>query len=358
MDFIDTIRQFSNRVESLYEKIKSEEATKTSLVMPFFTVLGYDVFNPEEFVPEFTADVGIKKGEKVDYAIKIDDKPAILVEVKWCGEPLDKHASQLFRYFATTDAKFGILTNGLIYNFYTDLNEQNKMDLEPFLVFDILNIDENNVTELKRFARQTLDIDAAFNAAQELRHMNKIKDTLNAIRKDTPDSFIKYMMDEIGAGLKNQKAIDKFRPIIKRGFNQYIKDSINETLKNAMNSQPETTNPDNLSESLPDDISQQESHDAEIVSTLEELEAYAIVKSILRDMVDVNRLSYKHTSSYKVILFDNNSRKRICRLWLKGKNIHITTPDKDMKPVRHDIENLNDIYKYSDFIREVCSRYL
>lgn len=123
MDFIDQIRQLSQRVIrviKLKDTIGTEEATKTSLIMPFFSMLGYDIFNPEEFVPEFTADVGIKKGEKVDYAILINSVPAILIEAKWCNEPLERHDSQLFRYFATTSAKFAILTNGIVYKFYTD----------------------------------------------------------------------------------------------------------------------------------------------------------------------------------------------------------------------------------------------
>ncbi len=105
MDFIDEVKQFAGRIAKMKDSIQTEEATKTSMIMPFFRLLGYDVFNPLEFVPEYTADVGIKKGEKVDYAIMNEDgKPLILIEAKWCGENLDKHASQLFCYFATTSA--------------------------------------------------------------------------------------------------------------------------------------------------------------------------------------------------------------------------------------------------------------
>ncbi len=129
MDFIDQLKQFSSRVETLRASLQTEEATKTAIIMPFFAMLGYDVFNPQEFVPEFTADVGTKKGEKVDYAIVDNGNPIILIEAKWIGENLNKHDSQLFRYFATTTAKIGILTNGLIYKFYTDLETPNKMDL-------------------------------------------------------------------------------------------------------------------------------------------------------------------------------------------------------------------------------------
>ena len=131
MDFIDQLKQFSKRVESMKDSIQTEEATKTAIIMPFFAMLGYDVFNPQEFVPEFTADVGIKKGEKVDYAIIKEGEPVILIECKSIQENLDRHDSQLFRYFGTTTAKFAILTNGLIYRFYTDLDSPNKMDDDP-----------------------------------------------------------------------------------------------------------------------------------------------------------------------------------------------------------------------------------
>ena len=358
MDFIDTLKQFSSRVIKLREQIKTEEATKTSLIMPFFQqVLGYDVFNPMEFCPEFTADVGTKQGEKVDYAIIIDEKPVILIEAKWCGEKLGSHTSQLFRYFGATSAKFGILTNGVIYKFYTDLNEPNKMDLEPFFEFDISEINEHIVAELKRFAKNTLDIDGALSAASELKYMGKIKELFDTLRADPSDSIIRYIMSEIYDGRATQKAIEEFKPIIKRGFAQYINDAISETLKNAMRGQTET-NRANITELTPDEeVGEEEKTDSSPM-TWEEMEAFAIVKSILRDMIDIDRLSWQHTKEYMVILFDDNTRKRICRFWFKKEQKYITTPDENKKPVRHDIDSLNDIYKYSEYIREVCSRYL
>lgn len=130
--FKEDLKFLSNRVSTLKESIGTEEATKTSLIMPFFQLLGYDVFNPTEFVPEFTADVGIKKGEKVDYAIILDSIPVMLVEAKSIKEKLTKHDSQLFRYFGTTTSRFGILTNGEEYKFFTDLDEPNKNGFDSF----------------------------------------------------------------------------------------------------------------------------------------------------------------------------------------------------------------------------------
>lgn len=156
MEFNERIKQFSERVSMLKGTISTEEATKMSLVVPLFQLLGYDVFNPTEFCPEYTADIGIKKGEKVDYAILEDNQPTILIECKSCSEQLDKHASQLFRYFSTTPSKFGILTNGIIYRFYTDLEESNKMDLIPFLEIDMLSLKDSSINELKSSARTIL----------------------------------------------------------------------------------------------------------------------------------------------------------------------------------------------------------
>ena len=174
MEFNDVIKQFSERILSLKDTITTEESTKMSLVVPLFQLLGYDVFNPNEFCPEYIADVGIKKGEKVDYAILENGQPNILVECKSCSEQLDKHSSQLFRYFGTSPAKFGILTNGIIYRFYTDLEESNKMDLVPFLEIDMTNLKDSSINELKKFCKDNFDKDKIFSTALTKWHKTTI----------------------------------------------------------------------------------------------------------------------------------------------------------------------------------------
>lgn len=219
MDFIDQLKQFSKRVESLKDSIQTEEATKTSIIMPFFSMLGYDVFNPEEFIPEFTADVGIKKGEKVDYAILQEGKPVILIEAKWIGERLDNHDSQLFRYFGTTTSKFAILTNGMIYKFFTDLEEVNKMDNKPFLEINILDIKENLVGELKKFHKSNFNIQEIFDTASELKYSYEIKHLFAQDLQSPTDDLIKYFLSNIYSGLKTQNVIERFRPIVKKALN-------------------------------------------------------------------------------------------------------------------------------------------
>jgi len=210
MDFIDQIKQFSKRVESLKDSIKTEEATKTSIIMPFFAMLGFDVFNPQEFVPEFTADVGIKKGEKVDYAILMEGTPVILVEAKSITEKLERHDSQLFRYFGTTKAKFAILTNGIVYKFYTDLEEPNKMDSDPFLEINILELRDFQIVELKKFHKSSFDINEIINVASELKYTNEFKNFLNKELVNPSDELVKLIIGGIYSGLKRRLSLKGF----------------------------------------------------------------------------------------------------------------------------------------------------
>ncbi len=124
MEFQEKLASLAAKIRQQKSVIQTEEATKNAFVMPFIqSVLGYDVFDPTEVVPEFVCDVGTKKGEKIDYAILKDGQIQILIESKKIGEPLNiNHASQLFRYFHVTTARISILTNGQVYRFFTDLD--------------------------------------------------------------------------------------------------------------------------------------------------------------------------------------------------------------------------------------------
>ncbi len=214
--FQDNLKQLGKRVIELKDSIGTEEATKTSLIMPFFATLGYDLFNPTEFVPEFTADVGIKKGEKVDYAIVLDGKPTILIEAKSINQQLTKHDSQLFRYFGTTTSKFGILTNGEEYKFFTDLDEPNKMDLTPFLTINITKIKDNQIPELAKFHKDNFDVDKITSSAAELKYLSSLKSYLTSELNEPSDNFVKYLLGEIYEGMKTKQTIEKFKPIIKK----------------------------------------------------------------------------------------------------------------------------------------------
>ena len=357
MDFIDELRSFSTRALKLKDIVATEEATKNSLILPFFQLLGYDVFNPLEFIPEFTADVGTKKGEKVDFAIMLNEEPAILIEAKWAGATLEKHDSQLFRYFGTTTAKFGILTNGIFYKFYTDLNEQNKMDLEPFLEFSVLDIPENLVPEIKRFSKATLDIEAATIAASELKYTNLLKSFIHAQRSNPSDNFAKFMIGEVYKGRITQPTLERFRPVIKRALNQYIGDAINYTLKSAIKNQTEADESQKADEvEVPEEIR------STINTTQEELEAFGVIKGLLHDIIDPTKLSHKDTEYYFGVLYDNKTTKWICRLKLDGKKKTIIFPPIVEPPydkeTRHTLVSINDLYAFKDVLALSAKRFV
>lgn len=356
MGFYEDLLQLSERFESIKDQIKTEEATKMSMIVPFFQLLGYDVFNPQEFCPEFTADVGVKKGERVDYAIIQDNEPTILIECKWCGESLDKHGSQLFRYFSTTPAKFGILTNGLFYRFYTDLDEANKMDLSPFLEINLLDLKENLVAELKKFCKSSFDKDSIFSTASELKYTNLIKDLLKKELDNPSELFVRLIISSIYDGQKNQKVIERFTPIVKKSFASFINEIMNQKITSVLNSNTDTdsTNTqDSQSESNTED-----SGNSKIITTQAEIESFFIIRGILAGTVNIEDIVYRDTESYFGILYKDNNRKPICRLNLDTKKKQLLIPDESKNFERIYIDSLNDIYKYKDKIISVVKRYL
>lgn len=351
MDFIESVKQFSERVNMLKDNVSTEEATKMSLVVPLFQLLGYDVFNPSEFCPEYVADVGIKKGEKVDYAILENGQPAILIECKSCSEQLDKHSSQLFRYFGTSPAKFGILTNGVIYRFYTDLEESNKMDLVPFLEINMLQLKDSSINELKKFCKDNFDKDKIFSTAEELKYSTLIKGALQKEFESPSDDFVRFILTDIYDGQKNQRVLEKFAPVVKRAFSSFVNEIVNSKISSALSVDSEE-NPEETTEV------QEETTTSKIITTEEEIEGFYIVRGLLAGVAPVEDIVYRDTESYFGILYANNNRKPICRLNLDTKNKQLLIPDENKKFERIYIQSLNDIYQYKNKLIEVAKRYL
>lgn len=363
MDFIDHLKLFSTRVGKMKDQIQTEEATKTSLIMPFFQLLGYDIFNPMEFVPEFTADVGIKKGEKVDYAIMGDDgHPVILIEAKWCGSTLNGHDSQLFRYFGTTKAKFAILTNGVIYRFYTDLDSPNVMDEQPFFEINLLDVRDAQVVELKKFQKSCFDTAAVFDTAAELKYSNQIKQFLARQVVDPSDSFTSFIISEVYQGRKTQAIIDRFRGTVKTSFSQFMNDTMNDRIKAALDqtstaSQTVANKTTGTEPTAAEDDAQQ-APEKKLITTIEELEGFAIIKAILRDTIPPDRLTYRDTESYLGVLVDDNKLKWISRLQLEGNKKYLTICAPDKTQSKHSLNRVDDIFSFSGELIESAKRFI
>ena len=355
MDLIDRLRELSARKAKQIDHLQTEEATKNALVLPFISALGYSVFNPLEVVPEFTADVGIKKGEKVDYAIMRDGKPIILFECKCAHTDLDQeHASQLYRYFSATAARFGVLTNGVIYKFYSDLDKPNKMDSRPFLEFDLFDFSEQVVEELKKFAKDTFDLENILSTASDLKYTKGIKRILAEEWADPSDQLVRLLAARVYSGHKTQAVVDQFSLITKRAFHEFVSDRVNERLKSALERETGSEAPkDAPAGGEEGDVPAVEARKSKIVTTEEEIEGFYIVKSIVREVVEPRRVFMRDTIRYCGILLDDTNRKPICRLWLNSpENKCLGLFDENKEETKHPIEDVNDIYKFADELRK------
>ena len=355
MDFKDEIKQFGDRVEKLKSQINTEEATKNAFIMPFIKALGYDVFNPLEVVPEFIADIGIKKGEKVDYAIMKDGVPTILVECKHWSENLDPHNSQLFRYFHTTKAKFGLLSNGIVFRFYTDLVEKNKMDEKPFLEFNVTDIKDNQIEELKKFHKSYFDVENIVNTASELKFMNELKTFINTEFHNPTDGFVRHFAKQAYSGVLTAKIMEQFTALTKKSIQQYINDLITERLKSALNKENAEEQKNLEQEAIAAQAAI--SSESKVETTSDELEGFMIVKTILRQKIPSNRIVYRDAQSYFAILLDDNNRKTICRLYLNGGKKYFATIDDQKKEIKNEITSLDDIFNFADLLHNIVATY-
>lgn len=354
MDFKDVIKQLADKVNQLKDGIQTEEATKNAFIMPFINALGYDVFNPLEVIPEMDCDLVKKKGEKIDYAIMKDGQPIMLIECKHWKQDLSLHDTQLKKYFVASKAKFGVLTNGIKYQFYTDLIDQNIMDEKPFFEFDITDIKDYQIEELKKFHRSYFDINDILSSASELKYSSELKALFAKEFSNPSPEFVKYFTKQVYDGVVTAKVQEQFAELIKRSISSYVNDLISNRLKTALNTQNDDQKIVDKNEISSDEIVQTEDEKKadNIVTTEEELEGYMIVKALVRKYVDVSRVFYRDAQTYFAILLDNNHHKPICRLYFNAKSKkYISTFDIDKNGVKHEITNLNDIFNYE---KELC----
>jgi hypothetical protein len=359
MDFIDKLRELALRIPKQLPHLSTEEATKTALVMPFISALGYSVFDPTEVVPEFTADVGTKKGEKVDYAILRDGKPIILFECKWSGSNLDEaHASQLYRYFATTPARFGVLTNGVQYRFFSDLEAPNKMDSRPFLVLDLQNLDERMIEELKKFSKSSFDLESIISTASELKYTDGIKRILYEEWVNPSEEFVRLFAGRVYSGRFTQAIKDQFTQIAKRALHEFINGRVNERLKSALETSEGSAARDTEAGTDSDDAATDGPEArSKVVTTEEEMEGYYVVKAILSASIDPRRVFMRDTQNYCGILLDDTNRKPICRLWFNGPEKYLGLFDENKAETRESVSDVSDLYRYSNKLLKTVDNY-
>jgi hypothetical protein len=359
MDFADSLYELSKKASVRIKSIRTEEATKSGLVMPFINMLGYNVFDPTEVVPEFTADIGERKGERVDYAILKDDKPIMLFECKLCGAELAaKSAIQLQRYFhGVPEVKFGILTDGVRYLFFSDLDRANLMDSKPFFVIDLMNLEDAAIEELKRFTKPTFDAKDILGTASELKYTREIQALLRSEFSSPTKDFVRLLASRVYDRQFTQKAHERFTPIVKGAFLRFINERINETLETAKTLQGTAAKKEqSVSETEQGTATEQASNG--IVTTVEELQGYYSVKAALSGSLSLERVVMRDLRSYCSILLDNTNRKPICRLHFNDtEHKYLGLFDKGREEDKVQITKLDEIFNYADRLRATVERY-
>ncbi len=359
MAFEDALQDMADKVREFAPKLTTEEATKTAIIMPFISrVLGYDVFNPQEVVPEYVADLGLKKGEKIDFAIVREGQVQMLIEAKRIGDNLSlEHAGQLVRYFHTSNARIGVLTNGQVWHFFTDLDKPNRMDEKPFLRLDLGNIDPYVLPELKKMTKDAFDLESVLMAAEELKYVSALKRALG-VQFDSPsDDFVKLLASRVYDGMFTQKVRELFTRLASKALTQFINDRVNDRLKSALGGaapavgaapvvEVSTTGADILDEPV-----------SEIETTLIEIEGFQIVRAIAASEVPYARVIGRDQKSYFAVLLDDNNRKPICRLHFNRKQLYLGLLDESKIEHREPISCVEEIYVHADAIRAAASRY-
>ncbi|WP_333877736.1 type I restriction endonuclease [Flavobacterium sp.] len=341
------LKTLADKINQLKDKIETEESTKHAFVLPFINILGYDTFNPTEVVPEFTADLGLKKGEKVDYAIIQNGEPILIIECKNWKENLSVHGSQLFRYFHVSKTRFALLTNGITYQFFTDLDEKNKMDQKPFLEFDITNLKDNSINEIAKFHKSSFDVNNIVSNASSLKFIKEIRKQIDAeIVKPSPE-FVRLFASKIYAGRLTEKVMEEFTDLVQKAFGQLIGERINERLHLALNKEVVIQEKDQL----------EEVEHSKVNTSEEELEAYRVIVAILRRKLPVSRIVHRDTQSYFGILLDDNNRKPLCRLHLNGGKKYIGLFNNDKNEKREPIQSVDDIYQFEKELLETVRLY-
>ena len=359
MTFEEKIKEYAKSIPNKLEHIDSEETTKIALITPFLRELGYDTSDPSVVRAEYTADVGTKQGEKVDFAILDDDEPVIFIECKSVQNDLNEaHISQLYRYFSITDVQLGILTNGVDYRFYTT-GDDNRMDDTPFLEINLLNLTKKDIKELEKFINGSFDVNEAVNRADDLKYRNLIKKTLVKEFENPSDEFVRVIGKQIYDGVLTQSLRERFARIIVSVNTEFINERVQKRLADAVQS--------NEVETAKDEAKEEESFSEDgIITTDTEKEGYFIIRSIASEHNHEGSITIRDQKKYCNILFEDNKYYPIVRFYFNNeKRLKIELFDEIRRTSnggkigdKHNIEQVSDLYNFKDRILALVDKYV
>lgn len=354
MDLKLKLEQLHQKVVGLKDHINTEEATKNAFVMPFIQILGYDIFNPTEVIPEYICDIGTKKGEKVDYVIRQNEDPILIIECKHWKESADAHNSQLHRYYHVSKSRFGVLTNGIVYNFYTDLEKPNIMDEKPFFTINIEDLKDSSIKILENFTKNDYNLESILDSAEALKYIKAIRKEFEKEIETPSDEMVKLLVGRFFEKPMTASRMVSFKEYTKKALTLSINESISFRLKSALSINEQIEKQEESVKTTPID----ENNESGIVTTEEELEAFQIAKAILRERIPSNRIAYRDTLSYFGVLLDDNNRKPLCRFHFNTANKYIEIFHNGKEAGEKVLlNNLDEIYNFREQLLKTLENY-
>jgi hypothetical protein len=284
-----------------------------------------------------------------------DGNPIILFECKSANSDLEKeHASQLYRYFSVTEVQVGVLTNGIVYKFYSDLEESNKMDAKPFLEIDLLDIKEPLLEELKRFRKESFVIEEILSSASELKYTKEMKKILGEELNSPSEEFVRFFTKRVYSGKMTKRVKEDFKDITHRAFKQFVNEKISDRLKSALEQEGDSGVQKIVALEGAD---LEEAKDDGIVTTDEEIEGFHIVRAILHEITDPERITLRDRKNYCNVLLDNNIKKRVCRFYFDSRQKYVGFFDENKVEEKIPIDKLSNIYKYDEKLKATIGYY-
>ena len=366
VDFADRVKAHTKRVSEFKDVVMSEEGSKLALIVPFLKLLGYDPNDPRVVVPEYCANFGNKKDCKVDFAIKRGDEIVMILESKKVGSPLEgAHEAQLQQYFQSLlSVKIAILTDGVVYKIFSDLDNTNVMDKRPFMVFDFSSVDLSLVPKLEKLCNANFDINTTLLEAQEMKYLGQLKDEIAREMESPSDSLVRHFVKCVYDHNVTMSVVNEFRPRVKEAFDNYIGSVIKSRLENVIDQTSHTPPVPDATEKAPTVAKEYEiilgnKQVGGIETTPQEVEGYFVVRSIVSNVIDPERVFARDTQSYCSIVLDNSNRKPICRLYFNDpNNLQIEIVGRDRKGTIHKLSKVSDIYDHADALRSMVGSYV
>lgn len=358
MAFGDDLARIRSRAGKASD-LATEEAAKNALVMPLLRALGFDVFDPEVVIPEFTADVGTKKGEKVDYAVRVNGGLAMLIECKPTSVDISKaHASQLYRYFTVTPARIGIVTNGIDWHFFTDLDKPNIMDAKPFFRFSILTYVDADLSQLEKFHASAFDLGSILSTASDLKFTSLMTEELRKEFAVPSEDLVRVFTRRVYDGQITSAVRERFSAILRSCIQEVIREEVNRRLLGAIQPPPALVPLASAAEvEMAIEDAGQQLGGRDVATTDDEREAFRIIRSIGRQAIPAARITMRDAQSYCAILADDNNRRPIARLYFTDTRLRIGIFGASKSEERIELSSLDDLYSHADRLLAAVSQY-